>query len=171
MAELKTAQILGTPALDGKYIAEMDQWPLEAPELNGIHQFYTNLRAGRFTSTKCMKCGHIAYPPGVICPECWSNQLEWVDLPKEAKVVAVTETLAGAPAGFDCPLIIAWLTFGKDSPLPHLLGRIINCKEGQLKEGDTVRFVAYEVPAHPMDVKKESKICERVYYAFEPVKS
>jgi uncharacterized protein len=88
----------------------------------------------------------------------------------EAKVVAVTETLAGASLGFECPLIIAWLTFGKDSPLPHLLARIVNCKEGQLKEGDTVRFTAYEVGAHPMDVKKESKICERVYYAFEPVK-
>jgi uncharacterized OB-fold protein len=170
MAELKAVLTVGVPALEGKYIAEMDQWPLEDPELNRISRFYDNLKLGKFTSTKCKKCGHIAYPPGVICPNCWSDELDWVDLPQKAKVVAVTETLAGAPAGFSTPLIIAWLTFGKDSPLPHLLGRILNCKEGQLKEGDEVQFVVFEVSAHPMDVKKDSRICERVYYAFEPVK-
>ena len=169
MAELQMVQIAGTPALSGKYIGEMDQWPLECPEFNRNYQFYDNLRQGRFTTTKCKKCGNIAFPPGVICPQCWGDELEWIDLPKKAKVVAVTETLAGAPAGFDCPLIIAWLSFEKGTPLKHLLVRIINCKEGQLKEGDEVKFAVFDVPSHPMDVKKETKICDRVFYAFEPV--
>jgi uncharacterized OB-fold protein len=170
MADIKTAQIQGTPALEGTYISEMDMWPLECPEFNRIYQFYDNLREGRFTTTKCQKCGHIAFPPGVICPKCWSEELEWVDLPQKAKVVTFTETQAGAPIGFEPPLIMAWLNFGKDSPLKHLLGRIIHCGEGELKEGDEVRFVTFEVPSHPMEVKKETKVCDRVYYAFEPVK-
>jgi uncharacterized protein len=170
MAELKKVQIIGIPALEGKYFTEMDQWPLECQEFNRNYQFYDNIKAGRFTSTKCKKCGHIAFPPAVFCPKCWSEEIEWVDLPRKAKVVAVTETLAGAPAGFDCPLIMAWLSFEKDAPLKHLLVRVINCQPGQLKEGDEVQFVTFEVPAHPIDVKKETKICERVYYAFEPVK-
>jgi len=170
MAELKSCQIVGTPYLDGKYIAVADMWPLEAPELNRIYPFYENMKQGRWTTTKCKKCGHIAYPPGVICPNCWSEELEWIDLPRTARVVAFTETLAGAPTGFDVPLIIAWLGFESGSPLKHLLARIINCREGQLKEGDEVRFVVFEVPSHPIDVKKETKICDRVYYAFEPVK-
>lgn len=169
MAEIKMAQMAGTPALDGKYIAEMDMWPLECPEFNRNYQFYDNLRAGRFTTTKCKKCGHIAFPPGVICPKCWAAELEWVDLPQKARVVTFTETLAGAPLGFDCPLIIAWLDFGKGAPLKHLLARIINSPEGKLKDGDEVKFVVFDVPAHPMDVKKDTKICERVFYAFEPV--
>ncbi len=170
MAELKTCQIVGTPYLDGKYIAVLDMWPLEAPELNRLYPFYDNMKQGRWTTTRCKKCGHISYPPGVACPNCWSDELEWVDLPKTATVVALTETLAGAPTGFDSPLIMAWLGFDKAHPLKHLLVRIINCAAGQLKIGDEVRFVTFEVPAHPIDVKKESKICERVYYAFEPVK-
>jgi hypothetical protein len=93
-----------------------------------------------------------------------------VDLPQRAKVVTVTETQAGAPLGFESPLIIAWLTFGEDSPLKHLLARIVNCKEGQLKEGDEVKFVTFSVPAHPIEIKKDTKVCDRVYYAFEPVK-
>ncbi|MBA7465977.1 hypothetical protein ES707_01149 [subsurface metagenome] len=106
----------------------------------------------------------------VICPKCWSDELEWIDLPQRAKVVTVTETQAGAPLGFDSPLIIAWLDFGKDSPLKHLLARIVNCGEGELKDGDEVRFVVIDVPAHPIEVKKETKVCDRVYYAFELVK-
>jgi uncharacterized protein len=169
MAELKLAQIVGTPALDNKYIAEMDMWPLECSEFNRISQFYDNLKQNKWTTTKCKKCGYIAYPPGVICPKCWSDELEWVELPQRAKVVSVTETLAGAPAGFDCPLIMAWLTFEPGAPLKHLIGRVINCKEGQLKTGDEVQFVTFEIPSHPMDVKKDTKICDRFYYAFEPV--
>jgi uncharacterized OB-fold protein len=170
MADIKTAQIQGTPALNGTYISEMDMWPLECPEFNRIYQFYDNLREGRFTTTRCQKCGYVAFPPGVICPKCWADELEWVDLPQRAKVVTFTETQAGAPIGFEPPLIMAWLDFGKGAPLKHLLGRIINCGEGELKEGDEVRFVVFDVPAHPMEVKKETKICERVYYAFERVK-
>jgi uncharacterized OB-fold protein len=170
MAELQKAQIDATPALDGTYIAEMDMWPLECQEFNRNYKFYDHLKEGRFTTTRCKSCGHIAFPPGVICPKCWSEDLEWVDLPKKAKVVVFTETQAGAPIGFPLPLIMAWLTFGEGTPLKHLLGRIINCKEGELKEGDEVEFVTFEVPAHPIEVKKDIKVCERVYYAFEPVK-
>jgi uncharacterized OB-fold protein len=170
MTELKAARLYGIPQLDDKYSSVLDMWPLEAPELNRLYPFYDNLKQGRWTTTKCKKCGFISYPPGVACPNCWSDELEWIDLPKTAKVVALTETLAGAPLGFDSPLIMAWLGFDKAHPLKHLLVRIINCAAGQLKIGDEVRFVTFEVPAHPIDVKKESKICERVYYAFEPVK-
>ena len=170
MAELEEATIVGTPALDGRYITEMDMWPLECPEFNRLYQFYDNLREGRFTTTKCRKCGNVAFPPGVICPKCWSEELEWVDLPQRAKVVTFTETQAGAPIGFPRPLIMAWLGFDKDSPIKHLLGRIVNCAEGELKEGDEVRLVVFEVPAHPIEVKRETEIRKRVYYAFEPVK-
>jgi uncharacterized OB-fold protein len=170
MADLQSAKIWGTPALDGTYIAEMDMWPLECPEFNRIHQFYDNLKQGRFTSTKCKKCGYVAFPPGVICPKCWSEELEWVDLPKKARVVAFTETQAGAPIGFPAPLIMAWIEYEKGSPIKHQIARIVNCKEGELKEGDEVKLTVFDVPAHPMEVKKDTKICDRVYYAFEPVK-
>jgi uncharacterized OB-fold protein len=169
MVDIQKAEIDATPALNGTYISQMDMWPLECQEFNRIYQFYDNLREGRFTTTKCQKCGHVAFPPVIICPECWSEEMEWIDLPQKGRVVTFTETQAGAPIGFDPPLIIAWLNFGEGSPLKHLLTRIVNCPEGKLKEGDEVSFVVFDVPAHPIEVKRETKICERVYYAFEPV--
>lgn len=80
-----------------------------------------------------------------------------------------TETIVGAPLGLDTPIILALLNFGNNSLIKQILTRIINCPEGKLKEGDEVRLVVFDVPAHPMDVKKDTKICERVYFAFEPV--
>jgi uncharacterized protein len=168
MPELKSCHMVGYPHLEGKYSQVLDMWPLEAPELNRIYPFYDNLKQGRWTTTRCRKCGYVAYPPGVLCPQCWSEDLEWIDLPQTATVVALNE-MASPAVGFDPPLINAWLGFDPAHPLKHLFVRILNARSGQVKVGDEVRLVIFEVPAHPLDVKKETKVCERVYYAFEPV--
>jgi hypothetical protein len=48
--------------------------------------------------------------------------------------------------------------------------RIVNCAEGELKEGDEVKLVVFDVPSHPIEVKRETEVRDRVYYAFERVK-
>jgi uncharacterized OB-fold protein len=162
-------EVTGIPLLSNKYPVTMDLWPLEAKEFNKIYEFYDNLKAGRFTTTKCKKCGHVAYPPRIICPECYSEELEYIDLPKKGKVIVFTEQLRGVPLGFEAPLIHAWIDLGVNSPLKRILSRIINCSAGQLKEGDEVQFVVFDVPAHPIEIKKETITAERVFFAFEPV--
>jgi uncharacterized OB-fold protein len=162
-------EVTGIPLLNNKYPVTMDLWPMEAREFNKIYEFYDNLKAGRFTTTKCKKCGHVAYPPRVICPECYSEELEYIDLPKKGRVIVFTEQLRGVPLGFEAPLIHAWIDLGARSPVKRILSRVINCPAGQLKEGDEVQFVAFDVPAHPIEVKKETKMAERVFFAFEPV--
>jgi len=163
--------IIGIPLLENKYPVTMDLWPMEAREFNRIYEFYDNLKAGRFTTTKCKKCGYVAYPPRVICPECYSEELEYTDLPQKGKVIVFTEQVRGVPLGFEAPLIQAWLDLGEGSPVRRFLSRIINCPAGAIKEGDEVQFVVFDVPAHPIEVKKETKMAERVYFAFEPVRN
>lgn len=158
----------GIPVLEDKYSVTMDMWPVEAKEFNRLYPFYENLKMGRLTTTCCRKCDHVAYPPRVICPECHSDDLDWIDLPKEGKVLAFTEQMKGVPLGFEAPLIHAWIDLGQDSPVKRLLSRVINCPAGQLKEGDKVRLVVFEVPSHPIEIKKETIRAERVYFAFEP---
>jgi len=161
---------VGIPFLEGKYSPTLDIWPIEAKEFNRIYKFYDHLREGRLTTTKCSACGHVAYPPRVICPECYSDKLEWIDLPKKGKVLTVAEKWGGLPLCYEPPLIDAWIDLGKGSPIRHILSRIINCKPGEPKEGDEVQLAVFEVPAHPIEVGKETKIVERVFFAFEPVK-
>ena len=161
--------VLGIPILEDKYPVTMDMWPLEAKEFNRIYKFYENLKEGRFTTTRCKACGHVAYPPRVICPECYSEDLEWIDLPTKGKVLAFTEEVRGVPLGFEPPLIHAWIDLGEGSPIRKILSRVINCPAGKLKEGDEVKLVVFPVPSHPIELKKETKVAERVFFAFEPV--
>lgn len=160
----------GIPFLEGKYSPTLDIWPIEARQFNRIHAFYENLREGKFTTTKCKDCGKIAYPPRVICPECYSDELEWIELPKKGRVITATEKYAGVPLCYEPPLIDAWIDMGEESPVRRLLSRMINCEPGTLKEGDEVQLVVFDIPSHPIEIRKEVIIAERVYFAFEPVK-
>jgi uncharacterized OB-fold protein len=156
------------PILDGRYTTTMDVWPIETKEFNRIYPFYDNLKAGRFTTTKCKKCGHVSYPPRVICPKCNSEDLEYIDLPRTGKIIISVEQVRGVPLGFESPLIHAWIDLGETSPVKRLLARVINCPAGKLKEGDPVKFTVFKIPSHLMDVKREVKVVDRVFFGFEP---
>ncbi|HLE16693.1 MAG TPA: zinc ribbon domain-containing protein [Syntrophales bacterium] len=162
--------VLGIPILEDLYPSTMDMWPIEAKEFNRVWPFYENLKQGRFTTTKCKDCGFVAYPPRVICPECYSENLEYVDLPKKGKVMVFSEEVKGVPLGFQSPLIHAVIDLGAD-PVRRLLTRIINCPAGALKQGDEVQLTIFEIPSIPIEKGKAGTImAERVFFAFEPVK-
>lgn len=157
----------GLKILENKYIATMDIYPQEAKEFNRIYPFYDFLKQGRFTTTKCKDCGREAFPPRVVCPNCFSENLEWVDLPTRGTVKIVMEEEVGVPLGFETPLIHALIDLGgRLTPFCH----IMNCKVGQLKEGDEVQLYVFPVDPVPIQVGKEVVLKDRVFYAFEPVK-
>ena len=157
----------GLKILEGKYIATMDIYPQEAKEFNRIHPFYEFLKQGRFTTTRCKDCGHQPFPPRVVCPNCLSENLEWVDLPTRATVEVVTEEEIGVPLGFETPLIHALINLGGKLTL---FTRIMHCKVGQLKEGDEVKLYVFPVDPVPIQMGRETVLKDRVFYAFEPVK-
>ncbi|HUJ67915.1 MAG TPA: Zn-ribbon domain-containing OB-fold protein [Syntrophorhabdales bacterium] len=162
--------VTGIPVLDNLYPATMDMWPIEAKEFNRSWPFYENLKQGRFTTTKCKDCGNVSYPPRVICPACYSENLEFIDLPKTGKVVVFSEEVKGVPLGFESPLIHAVVDLGVD-PVRRLLTRIVNCQAGQLKRGDEVQLAVFDIPAMPIEKGRAGTImAERVFFAFEPVK-
>ena len=159
--------MLGTPVLEGKYIATMDFYPLEAPEFNRISKFYENLAQNKFTTAKCKKCGATPFPPRVVCPECNSEDMEWVELADHGKVIQYSEEVAGVPLGFETPLIHAIVDLGHGL---RMISRIANCPAGQLKEGDEVKLFVFPIPPMYIDTREGTKESPRVFFAFEPVK-
>ncbi len=145
----------------------MDIYPQESKEFNRIHPFYEFLKQGRFTTTMCKDCGQRSFPPRVVCPNCLSENLEWVDLPTRGMVKVVTEEEVGVPLGFETPLIHALIDLGGKLTL---FTRIVNCKVGQLNEGDEVQLYVFPVDPVPIQVGREITLRDRVFYAFEPVK-
>ena len=96
----------GISILDGKYMATMDLFPQESKEFNQIYPFFEHLKEGRFTTTKCADCGAEPFPPRILCPECWSTTMEWIDWPTTGTVVELTEEVVGVPLGFGKPPLI-----------------------------------------------------------------
>jgi len=122
----------------------LDFYPLEDAKLTEISQFFTNLKEGRLTTTKCKKCGKLLFPPRIVCSNCVSNELEWVDLGVEGELYAFTEMKLGAPIGFaeDVPFSIGIVKIGS----LLISARIDNAKYDELKIGDKLRLKLVELP-------------------------
>jgi uncharacterized OB-fold protein len=157
--------LTGIPVLEGKYAASLDVYPQESKEFNRVWPFYEHLKQGRFTTTRCRACGRRSFPPRVICPWCYSEDLEWVDLPTQGKVLVVTEEVQGVPLGFETPLIHALVDLQGEM---KLFVRIVNCRAGELEEGDEVRLAVFPLPPVPRDTRDGIVMEERVFFAFEP---
>lgn len=62
-------------------------------------RFWKELGERRLTTTQCRACGKRTFPPKIICPHCWSDEVEWVDMPLEGELYSWTRIHA-APAVF-----------------------------------------------------------------------
>jgi uncharacterized protein len=67
--------------------------------ISKTQEFYEALKSGRFISTKCTSCGTVSFPPQSDCPECLSQGMEWVDLPRDATLQTYTHVQI-TPASF-----------------------------------------------------------------------
>jgi uncharacterized OB-fold protein len=89
------------------YVRAIDPYPLESDEHTRLAECYRRLGEGRLSTTRCSGCGRTAWPPRLFCPECCSDQVEWVDLPNEGTIHAFTSQDTGLPAGFAGPRVFA----------------------------------------------------------------
>ena len=78
--------------------------------------FWDGLREGKFRTTRCLRCRHITFPPKPVCPECWSDDLEWIDLSGRGILRSYTEVSA-APAIFaaEAPYVLCLVDLDEGS--------------------------------------------------------
>ncbi len=135
--KIKRAEKIGLPFM-------LDFYPLQDEKHTRISQFFKNLREGRLTTTKCKKCGKLLWPPRIVCPECLSESLEWVDLGVEGELYAFTEIRLGAPLGFveDVPFCVGIVRIGG----LLISSRIDDAGYEDLKIGDKASLKIVELP-------------------------
>ena len=92
------------------YFRAIDPFPLQGAKSTRLTPFYEALRQGKLMTTACAKCEQRHWPPRVVCPGCMSNQLTWVELPRQGTVHAFTIQETGVPPGFPRPLIFTVIT-------------------------------------------------------------
>lgn len=121
----------------------LDFYPLEDNKTTEISQFFKNLKEGRLTTTRCVKCAQLLWPPRIVCPNCFSSEFEWVDLGSESELYAFTEVRIGAPLGYaqDAPFCVGIVKIGG----LLISSRIDNAKCDQLKIGDRLQLKIVEL--------------------------
>lgn len=122
----------------------LDFYPLQDEKFTRISKFFQNLKEGRLTTTMCKMCGKLLWPPRIVCPECLSVDLEWIDLGVEGELYAFTEMRLGAPLGFveDVPFCVGIVKIGG----LLISARIDDAKHEDLKIGDKVGLKIVELP-------------------------
>jgi len=132
--------------MSAQYVATIDPFPQQDKKYNQMYPFYDHLRQGRLVSTQCQECKHITWPPKTMCPQCASAQLDWVELPKEGRIVEFTIAERGIPAGFDIPTIFVLVQLG---PV-RILSRLMNADPSKIEIGLAVEPTLVKVPGTPL---------------------
>ncbi len=83
------------------------------------------LKEGKFVGLKCKQCGAYNMPPGKVCLECNSEDMEIVEFSRNGEVQTFT-VIRVSPEGFQAPFIVAlikleegpWITVNIDNVDP-----------------------------------------------------
>ena len=79
-----------------------------------VEQYWKGLEEGKIYGTVCKNCGAKYSPPQADCSECYSSDMEWVEIGGEGVVETMMEQYT-FPAGFeflDKPYVVAVARFG-----------------------------------------------------------
>ena len=100
------------------------------PKINAdTKPFWDACRNHELRFQKCTECGHVRWPPSIICPLCYSNKTEWIRASVKGKVFSfVVYHKAFHPAfEADLPYVVAMVELQEG---PHFLTNIVGCDPG-----------------------------------------
>jgi uncharacterized OB-fold protein len=127
--------------------------------------FYEFLGENRLMGSRCKSCGALHLPPRAMCPACYADEMAWVEMSGEGKLLAFT-TVHIAPT--------AMIEAGYGRDKPYCAG-IVQLDEGpaisaQIVGVDAGRPAEIEVgtPLQATFVRRGEGDEVRTYLAFEP---
>ncbi len=127
-----------------QYWTAMDMYPDQYEDSTCLYRFYDSLREGKLTTTKCKDCGKVHWPPRLICPECLSGNLEWVDMPETGTIYSYTVAYGGLPPELvdKAPIVYGLIDFDNGV---RMLSAVIDSKPEEVKTGLEVEMVVGKV--------------------------
>lgn len=117
--------------------------PLPSPTPQS-EPFWQAAKQHRLSMQQCDGCGGLLFYPRSLCPECWSEDLRWVELSGAGSVY--TYTLAHHPThptfADEVPYVIAVVELAEG---PRLTANLVGCAPDQVKIGMPVTAVYDDV--------------------------
>lgn len=114
-----------------------------------MSSFKESLKMGKLTTSKCLSCKNLLWPPNDICPKCLSNDIEWIELSSNGKLLDFSESLMG-----NKPVIFGIVELDENI---RLLGRIICDDSIEVRKGIGVKLVKCGMENND------------VFYEFQPI--
>ncbi len=100
--------------------------PLPSPTTD-TQPFWDYLKKHELRMQKCLQCGHIRYPPSMVCPKCHSMEAEWVKLSGKGKVFSfvIYHYVYNKAFSNDIPYAAASIELEEG---PRVMSNITGCK-------------------------------------------
>ena len=118
-------------------------------------KFWEGLKEGKIYTTRCKNCGKLYFPPVADCAECYSSDMEWIELSGEGEIETFTHIIV-KPASFqDEPPYTVAIARLKEGV--RALAWLTGAKKKDIKVGMKVRLMAKVTPEG------------RLTYEFKPI--
>ena len=117
--------------------------PLPTPEPNGDSRPYWDAaRERRLVIRRCRDCGAKHFMARHLCPQCWSDRLEWIDSQGAGTVASfsIVHRAPTAPFKAHTPYVVALIDLDEG---PRMFANIIGDDARDVAIGERVR-VTYE---------------------------
>lgn len=110
------------------------------PITNLNRPYWDGLREGRLRMQQCPACRLIWYPPGPLCPQCWSTDIEWTTLSGRGTVNSWVVFHQAYLKGFDdeVPFNVAEVALEEG---PRLMTNLVGIDIDQIEVGMPVEIV------------------------------
>ena len=119
------------------------QFPLPVPNLDN-QEFFDRCREHQLVLRRCRDCRLFSHPPRPNCPDCASDNLEWVKSPGRGTVYTFTITRQPVSRAFEGLLPWAVVDVELDEGV-HLISNLVGCDLEEIEIGMQVDVVFEEV--------------------------
>ncbi len=105
------------------------------PKLNpDVKPFWDGCKNHELRFQKCQACGHVLWPPSIICPKCYTREIQWIIAGGHGIIYTYAVYHIAYHIGFanDLPYVVAIVELDEG---PHLLTNIIDCNPQEIRCG------------------------------------
>ena len=102
--------------------------------------FWEGGRDGELRFQRCQACGYYLHPPSVICPKCWSKDIQIEGVSGDAEVVTFSINYQPWMPGLEPPFVLAIVRCLEQDDL-RLTTNIVNCSVDDVVIGMPVHVI------------------------------
>ena len=161
----EASQLLGVS--EGALRQWTDEGKIKAFITPGGHRRYARAELKKLMGSHCANCDANFLPPRAICPDCYDDQLEWVELDGKAKLAAFTSI-------YIAPTAMIEAGYGRNNPY---CSGVVELEEGQSISAQILGVDATQPETIRIGTPVQAKFIERTqgetlktFLAFEPAK-